>query len=148
MYFLLAVSGPSDRFGPRWVSVFGMLVMGAGMASSGLRPALTWFTGASDWVLGSGLVSRMCRLLEPCSRGLLPAWICIRLAVSGIGVGALGPLLASALIESIGWRQSFILMGVAAALGVAAATFLENKPEQRKVCKTDLPPRVAPAPIS
>ncbi len=136
MYFFVgAVSGPlSDRFGPRWVSVFGMLVMGAGVASSGLATSFDMVY----WGFGLGIGIGVGFSYVPAVGAVQPWFVARRgfasgLAVSGIGVGTLlGPLLASALIESIGWRQSFILMGVgAAALGVAAAAFLENKPEQR-----------------
>ena len=41
MYFILgAISGPlSDRYGPRWVSAFGMAVLGLGLSSQEQRKA-------------------------------------------------------------------------------------------------------------
>jgi MFS family permease len=134
-FFIGALSGPlSDKYGSRWVSILGLLVIGVGMAAAGLATSLDMVY----WGFGLGVGIGVGFSYVP-AVGAVQPWFTRRrgfasgLAVSGIGVGTLfGPLLASALIDAIGWRQSFIFMGIGAAtLGVLAAAFLENDPDKR-----------------
>ena len=55
------------------------------------------------------------------------------LAVSGIGVGTLVmPLLASFLIEALGWRNAYLVLGgLAAVVGAGMALMIENDPRSR-----------------
>jgi predicted MFS family arabinose efflux permease len=55
------------------------------------------------------------------------------LAVSGIGVGTLVmPPLASSLIETLGWRGAYLVLGaLAAVVGAGMALMIENDPRDR-----------------
>src|SRR5262249_15522723 len=55
------------------------------------------------------------------------------LAVSGIGVGTLVmPPLASLLIDALGWRNAYLILGaVAAVVGAGMALLIENDPRDR-----------------
>ena len=136
MYFILgAISGPiSDRYGPRWVSAFGMAVLGLGFVFAGTAEGLTAVYLGFGLGIGIGLGFSYVP-----SVGAVQPWFVEKrgfasgLAVSGIGVGTLlGPLIASGLISIADWRSAFIVMGaVTLVLGVAAALILENDPSKR-----------------
>jgi MFS family permease len=65
------------------------------------------------------------------------------LAVSGIGVGTLVmPPLASFLIESLGWRGAYLVLGaLAAAVGGGLALLIENDPRNRGLGPDGDPPQ-------
>ena len=64
------------------------------------------------------------------------------LAVSGIGVGTLVmPPLASFLIESLGWREAYLVLGaLAAVVGGGLALLIENDPRDRGLGPDGDPP--------
>ena len=134
-FFLGALSGPlADRYGPRWICVFGLLVLGAGLT------AAAYAGGLAMVYLGFGLgIGIGVGFSYVPSVGAVQPWFTERrglasgLAVSGIGVGTMaGPILASYLIDAYGWRTALMCMGLGTlVLGVCAALVLENRPDVR-----------------
>ncbi len=140
LYFTLgAISGPlSDRFGPRWVCIFGLTVLGAGLTIAGLAEGL--YTVYLGFGLGVGIGIGFSYVPAV---GAVQPWFTTQrgfasgLAVSGIGLGTLlGPVTATVLIGALGWRSSFVAMGITAAVaGAAASLLLDNDPSGRAVAK-------------
>lgn len=153
LYFWVgAISGPlSDRFGPRWVCLFGFCALGAGLTAAGLAPSLAVVYLGFGLGIGLGVGFTYVPAV-----GAVQPWFLRRrgfasgLAVSGIGVGTLiGPLLASALIGAIGWRETFIALGLGAAVaGGAVSLVLENDPERRPGGMRDEAGAAGAAPVS
>lgn len=134
-FFLGALSGPlADRFGPRWICVLGMLVLGAGLSVAALGDRLAIVYLGFGLGIGIGVGFSYVPAV-----GAVQPWFTTRrgfasgLAVSGIGVGTLiGPLLANALIEAYGWRIALMSLGLGTAvIGVLASLVLDNRPDGR-----------------
>jgi MFS family permease len=136
LYFGLGiVSGPlADRWGARRVAVIGMLLIGAGLAAASVARNLVEVYAAYGLGVGLGVG---CSYVP--AVGAVQRWFVRRrgfasgLAVSGIGVGTLVvPPLASVLIDGLGWRGAYLVLGgLAAVLGGAMALLIENDPRGR-----------------
>jgi MFS family permease len=126
LFALGGLSGPAvDRFGPRRVVLVGAVALGLGLLV--MSRAQTLWHAYLGHGLGVGLA-------VACSYVPLVAvvggWferqraLAVGIAVSGIGLGTLvGAPVAAALIEAVGWREAYLLMGafgVAVLLGCAA----------------------------
>lgn len=132
-YFALgALSGPlAERWGTRPVAVAGMLLAGLGLTIAGLARNLMGVYVAYGLGLGLGVGFAFVPAI-----GTVQRWFARRrafasgLAVSGIGVGTLlMPPLASHLIDTVGWRGAYIVLGVATViLGGGAAFLLKDDP--------------------
>lgn len=129
------VSGPlADRFGSRRLAVAGMLLTGAGLAAAGAAKSLSQVYAAYGLGVGLGIG---CAYVP--SVGAVQRWFVRRrgfasgLAVSGIGVGTLVmPVLTSLLIGHLGWRGTYVALGVVAAvLGGGMALLIVNDPHDR-----------------
>jgi MFS family permease len=136
LYFALgAISGPlADRFGPRRVSLVGMIIGGIGLVYAARAQAL-W-----QVYLGYGAGIGICVGFSYVPAiGAVQLWFVRRrgfasgLAVSGIGLGTLcGPLAASQLIDWLGWRGAWTVLGLFTLLAGSIATwFLDGAPERR-----------------
>jgi MFS transporter, OFA family, oxalate/formate antiporter len=135
-YFGLGiVSGPlADRWGARPIAVFGMVLTGAGLAVAGFAGSLEAIYLAYGIGVGIGVGCAYVPVV-----GAVQRWFVRRrgfasgLAVSGIGVGTLVvPPLASLLIAVFGWRQAYLVLGLAAAVvGGGCALLIENDPRGR-----------------
>ncbi|MFZ5672532.1 MAG: MFS transporter [Pseudomonadota bacterium] len=138
LYFALGiVSGPlADRFGARLMAVLGMLLVGAGLVFAGLARTITEVYVAYGLGVGIGVG---CAYVP--AVGAVQRWFVRRrgfasgLAVSGIGLGTLVmPPLAAWLIDLIGWRQAYIVLGLLAGLlGIVMSWLLVNDPRERGV---------------
>lgn len=136
LYFALGIiSGPlADRFGARSMAVLGMLLVGAGLVFAGLARSITEVYVAYGLGVGIGVG---CAYVP--AVGAVQRWFVRRrgfasgLAVSGIGLGTLVmPPLAAGLIDMVGWRQAYILLGLSAALlGITMSWLLVNDPRER-----------------
>ena len=121
-----------DTAGPRWTLVAGGVTMAAGAALFGVAPVFTLaVTGRLLIGLGASVI--------------LIAWLTLladwfpddRFAVmsgSTLIVGNLGALVASTplalLVERLGWRETFVVIGVATAgLAATAALVVRDRPE-------------------
>ena len=136
LYFALgAISGPlADRFGPRRVSLTGIVIGAIGLvyaahAQSLWQVYLGWGVGVGICV-GFSYVPAI---------GAVQLWFVKRrgfasgIAVSGIGLGTLcGPLAAAELIDWLGWRGAWTALGGVTLVGGAMAVwFLDGPPERR-----------------
>jgi MFS family permease len=136
LYFALGVvSGPlADRWGARCLAMLGMLLVGAGLALA--SAARTIFEVYAAYGLGVGLGVGFAYVP---AIGAVQRWFVKRrgfasgLAVSGIGVGTLVmPPLASWLIDILGWRNAYLVLGILAAIiGVGMSWFIANDPRDR-----------------
>lgn len=136
LYFALGiVSGPlADRFGARLMASLGMLLVGSGLIMAGFARSIVEVYIAYGLGVGLGVG---CAYVP--AVGAVQRWFVRRrgfasgLAVSGIGLGTLVmPPLAAWLIDMIGWRHAYILLGLLAAfLGIAMSWLLVNDPRER-----------------
>jgi OFA family oxalate/formate antiporter-like MFS transporter len=136
LYFGLGIiSGPlADRFGSRRLAVLGMVLTGLGLAVASVARNLTEVYAAYGLGVGLGVGCAYVPAL-----GAVQRWFVERrglasgLAVSGIGVGTLVmPPLASFLIQVVGWREAYLILGcLAAVVGGGMALLIENDPSDR-----------------
>lgn len=136
LYFGLGiVSGPlADRFGSRRLAVAGMILTGLGLAAASAARSLLEVYAAYGLGVGLGVGCAYVPAI-----GAVQRWFVRRrgfasgLAVSGIGVGTLlMPPLASQLIELLGWRGAYLVLGgLAAAIGAGLALLIESDPRDR-----------------
>lgn len=129
------ITGPlADRFGPRVLVLAGGLLMGAGMILASRAEAMWQIYVAFGGGVGLGYAC----ILVPGSE-VVQHWFVRRrgvasgLAVMGVGVGNLvAPVVAAVLLRQFDWRTVFVVLGLAAGLGVvAAALLLVSTPEAR-----------------
>jgi MFS family permease len=104
-----------DRWGPRRFGVAGTLICGAGFAMFGTATA-----SAAYWIALWVLFSAAATVVRPlvwsaaissefdASRGLALALV---IAGSGLG-GVVAPMLAGFLIDAVGWRLAYAVMGL------------------------------------
>ena len=136
LYFGLGVvTGPlADRWGSRRLAVTGMILIGMGLALASTARSLVEVYLAYGLGVGLGIGCSYVPVL-----GAVQRWFVRRrgfasgLAVSGIGVGTLVmPPLTSFLIEALGWRNAFLVLGgLAAVVGAGMALMIENDPGAR-----------------
>jgi MFS family permease len=152
LYFGLGiVSGPlADRFGSRRLAVAGMILTGLGLAAASAARSLPEVYAAYGLGVGLGVGCAYVPAI-----GAVQRWFVRRrgfasgLAVSGIGVGTLlMPPLATLLIESLGWRGAYLVLGAFAALaGGGMALLIENDPGHRGLGPDGDPPHSATGPV-
>ena len=151
LYFGLgAVSGRlADRVGPRRVIAAGGMLLGAGLALSAATQSLWQIYVTYSLCVGLGV-----GLAYVPAVGAVQRWFVRRrgfasgLAVAGIGLGTLlFPPLAVALIDAVGWRGAYLVLGAIAGGGtVLAAWLIEADPAARGLMPDgDLPPAGQPA---
>jgi MFS family permease len=139
LYFGLGlVSGPlADRWGARRLATLGMLLVGLGLALAGAARSLMEVYVAYSLGIGLGVGCAYVPVI-----GAVQRWFVKRrglasgLAVSGIGTGTLVmPPLASLLIGTLGWRQTYLVLAATAVLiGVGMSLLIENDPRGRGLC--------------
>ena len=109
-----ALSGPAvDRFGPRRVVLVGAVALGLGLLLTARATSL-WQAYVGHG-LGVGLGVACCYVPLVAVVG---GWfqrrrtVAVGIAVSGIGLGTLvGAPAAAALIEAVGWREAYLVLG-------------------------------------
>ena len=128
----LVAGSLADTLGPRWTIALGGVAMGGGAVVFGLAPSFdVAFAGRLCVGLGASV--------------MLIAWLALASAwfrpdefatISGWTqtVGNVGALAAATplalLVEAVGWRQTFVMIGGATlALAVVAAAFIRDRPE-------------------
>jgi MFS family permease len=146
LYFGLGViSGPlADRFGSRLLAVAGMILTGIGLALASVAQSLIQVYAAYGFGVGLGIG---CSYVP--AVGAVQRWFLRRrgfasgLAVSGIGVGTLvGPPLALLLIEWLGWRETYLVLGIfAVVVGAGLAFLIEDDPRNRGLGVDGDPPQ-------
>jgi MFS family permease len=148
LYFGLGVvSGPlADRWGSRRLAVAGMFLLGLGLAAASMARSMTEIYLAYGLGVGLGVGASYVPVL-----GAVQRWFVRRrgfasgIAVSGIGVGTLAmPPLAALLIEALGWRNAYLILGLlAAVIGSGLALLIENDPRDRGLGPDGDPPPAA-----
>ena len=135
-YFALGVvTGPlADRWGSRRLAVAGMILTGVSLAVAGAARSLVDVYLAYGLGVGLGIG---CSYVP--AVGAVQRWFQRRrgfasgLAVSGIGVGTLVvPPIVSMLIENLGWRATYLVLGAfALVVGGGMALLIEDDPRDR-----------------
>jgi MFS family permease len=148
LYFSVgSISGPlADRFGSRRLALIGMILIGAGLVAASVAQSLLQVYAAYGLGIGLGVG---CSYVP--AVGAVPRWFARRrglasgIASSGIGFGTLiVPPLASLLITDVGWRETYLILGVlAATTGAGMALLIENDPRDRGLGPDGDPPQVA-----
>jgi MFS family permease len=148
LYFSVgSISGPlADRFGSRRLALIGMILIGAGLVAASVAQSLLEVYAAYGLGIGLGVG---CSYVP--AVGAVPRWFARRrglasgIASSGIGFGTLiVPPLASLLITDVGWRETYLILGVLAVIaGAGMALLIENDPRDRGLGPDGDPPQVA-----
>ena len=154
LYFGLGIiTGPlADRWGSRRLAVTGMLLTALGLIAASFARNLDEVYLAYGLGVGLGVG---CAYVP--SLGAVQRWFIKRrgfasgLAVSGIGVGTLvTPPLAALLITNMGWRHTYLTLGILAAIiGGGTALLIDSDPHARGLNPDNAPhsssstPRVA-----
>ncbi|TSD60613.1 MFS transporter [Variovorax sp. KBS0712] len=146
LYFGLGVfSGPlADRWGARRLAVAGMVLVGLGLVLAGQARSLTQIFWAYGLGVGLGVGASYVPVLGAVQRWFVrQRGFASGLAVSGIGVGTLAmPPLASWFIDTLGWRDAYLALGVlAAVVGVGMALLVENDPRAHGLGPDGDPPQ-------
>jgi sugar phosphate permease len=122
----------ADTLGPRWTLTLGAATMGIGAAVFGLAPVFG-VAYAGRLLVGLGASVILVSFLRLAAEWFRPDEFA---TVSGLSqtVGNVGALVASSplalLVEAIGWRQSFLMIGgITLLLAVAAILFVRDRPE-------------------
>lgn len=136
LYFSLGViTGPmADRWGSKPLAIAGMVLASAGLILAGMANSLSQIYLAYGLGIGLGIGCAYVPAVAAVQRWFLKRrGFASGLAVSGIGIGTLViPLLATLIIETIGWRQAYFVLGaMTATLGLGMAFLLENDPARR-----------------
>jgi MFS family permease len=145
LYFALgAVSGPlADRWGARSLAVIGMILVGLGLAVAGIARTLPQVYAAYGLGVGFGIGLSYVPVL-----GAMQRWFVRRrglasgFGVAGIGVGTLAvPPIAALSIQAVGWRETYVALGIfAAVVGAGMALLIEDDPRGRGLGPDGDPP--------
>ncbi|TYP88964.1 cyanate permease [Blastococcus xanthinilyticus] len=131
-YFGLgALSGVAvDRYGPRRVLLVGAVALGTGLAATSVAGEL-WI-GLLTYGLGVG-IGVACAYVPMVA--VVSGWferrrtLAVGVTVTGIGLGTLAVApLAAALIASIGWRQTHLVLGLAGAVVLGGCALVVQPP--------------------
>lgn len=130
----LVAGSLADTLGPRWTLTLGALAMGAGAVVFGLAPTFS-IAYAGRLLVGLGGSVVLVSFLS-----LAAAWFRSHefATISGLSqtIGNVGGLVAASplalLVEAVGWRSSFVLIGAATLLlALAAIVAVRDRPEAR-----------------
>ena len=133
IYFVLGVGGGmlADRFGPRVTCVSGMVLIATGLLGTSLSGSMGAVVLSYGVCIGLGIA-----LVYTPAIGCVQPWFTRRrglasgIASAGIGAGTLVvPLVASALIATLPWRDAMRLVALGVlVLGVACAWLMRRAP--------------------
>lgn len=137
----------ADRYGPRYVMLFGALLTGAALALSGAVRGLEQliFTYV---LLGVALGPTFVVPTATVQRWFVKRrGIMVGVVVSGVGVGAfLYAPLVNFLISAYQWRMAFAILGILSGLGLLiAALAIAHSPEEKGLRPYGWPDGDAPA---
>jgi MFS family permease len=137
----------TDRLGPRIVLTLGACLLGGGIVLMSRVHAL-WHVYI---VLGLIAASGMSAAFVPCNATVvrwftLKRGVALSIASSGASFGMfIFPPLATALITAYGWRTTYLILGLTAAVGITScATFIVRDPEKMGLHPDGLPPLELP----
>jgi MFS family permease len=120
----------SDRYGPRPMMLAAAFFMGTGLILTSRIDRL--WTGYLTYGLGVGLGGACCYVpMVSVVGGWFARWrnTALGVAVAGIGCGTLvmAPI-AAALIERYGWRESYVILGIASAVTLVICALVVEPP--------------------
>lgn len=131
----------ADRFGVMWPLLMGSVFLGAGYIATGLSGGIVSFTVAQALLVGLlGSSAAFAPLVADTSLWFVKRrGIAVAICASGNYVaGAIWPPIAQHFIETVGWRQTYIGMGIFCGIAMALlALFFRARP-----------PAVAVAPVA
>ena len=129
----------TDRTGPRKVIVFGAFFLGSGYALTGIAQDLWQFSIALGLIAAIG----MSATFVPCS-ATVARWFdrdrgkALGIATSGGSFGGfLVPPIAGVLINAYGWRTTYVILGLTAAILMVGASFLIVRDPSEKGLEVD-----------
>jgi MFS family permease len=134
LYFSLGLASGvmADRIGPRWVVAGGMALVAAGVIAASQASALWQVYAGYGLGVGVGIGFAYVPAVAAVQRWFVRArGFATGIAVAGIGVGTiLAPPLAQFLMDRIGWRASYLCLGIVAlATAAFAALTVLRSPE-------------------
>jgi len=122
----------ADRFGVMWPLLIGALGLGAGYVACGMAGGIVSFIVAQAVLVGLlGSAAAFAPLVADTSLWFVKRrGIAVAVCASGNYVaGAIWPPIAQHFIETVGWRQTYIGMGLFCGLAMAAlALFFRARP--------------------
>lgn len=151
VFVLMALPAGSlaDTLGPRWTLTLGATAMGVGAILFGLAPVFS-AAYAGRLLVGLGAAVILISFLRLAAEWFRPDEFA---TISGLSqtVGNVGALVAASplalLVEAIGWRQSFVMIGaVTLLLGFAALLFVRDRPETTGLARVNPGGAAGPAP--
>ncbi len=134
--FLYIVTGKlNDKLGPRIVMSLCGLLMGAGYMMMALTSEIWHIYVFYGVIIAVGMSGGYVPLISTVTRwftGNSKRGLMVGISVAGVGLGTMVfPPLARWLIDSYGWRTSYVVIGVAVLLIImSSAQFLKRAPEQ------------------
>jgi len=127
------ISGPlADRWGARCLTCVGMILCGGGILLVSMARSLTEVYLAYGLGVGVGAGCAYVPILAAVQRWFRrQRGFASGLAVTGSGVGTFFmPLLASHLIQTGGWREAYLILGIfVGVMGVGMSLFIVNDPQ-------------------
>jgi len=122
----------ADRFGVMWPLLIGALSLGVGYVACGMADSIGAFIAAQAVLVGLlGSAAAFAPLVADTSLWFVKRrGIAVAVCASGNYVaGAIWPPIAQHFIETVGWRQTYIGMGIFCGLAMAAlALFFRARP--------------------
>ncbi|MDQ0572109.1 MFS family permease [Variovorax paradoxus] len=122
----------ADRFGVMWPLLIGALSLGIGYVACGMAGSIVGFIAAQAVLVGLlGSAAAFAPLVADTSLWFVKRrGIAVAVCASGNYVaGAIWPPIAQHFIETVGWRQTYIGMGIFCGLAMAAlALFFRARP--------------------
>lgn len=123
-----------DRFSPRILTIFGGLFLFAGLILSSRASSLWQLYVSSGFMAGLGTGATFVPYISIISRWFVKRrGLAIGLMAAGSGAGMMIiPPVSQALLVSVGWRTTFVLMGVGCLVLFALAAYVvRRRPEEK-----------------
>jgi len=136
----IAMGKLADRFGVMLVVLIGAAGLGSGFIAAGMAGSLTWFSLAHGVLLGAlGSAATFAPLVADTSLWFVRRrGIAVAICASGNYVaGAVWPPIVQHFVELVGWRQTYIGLGVFCAITMSLLALLLRA----------RPPTLAAAPV-
>jgi MFS family permease len=128
----VAMGKLADRFGVMWVVLLGAVGLGLGYIAAGLSGSLVGFALAHGVLMGAlGSAATFAPLVADTSLWFVRRrGIAVAICASGNYLGgAIWPPIVQHFVESVGWRQTYIGLGVFSMLAMAAlAPLMRSRP--------------------
>lgn len=138
----------SDRSGIFTSLLLGAVMLGLGFVIAGLSPNITIFSAAHGLLIGSGAAVGFGPLMSDISHWFVKRrGLAVTIVASGNYLGgAIWPLILKSLIPLLGWRTTYIALGLIVAVVVLSlAAFMRPQPSKQTFDQADLATAAAQA---